>query len=154
MKALVYHGKGDMRCDTVPDPRIEHPRDAIVRVTACAICGSDLHIFDGVIRGMEKGDILGHETMGEVVEVGSENKALNVGDRVVVPFTIACGECFFCKRGFFSGCERTNPDHKKAEMGPLARRSLRLLASSRGLSWWPSGISASALCRCWSIESA
>jgi threonine dehydrogenase-like Zn-dependent dehydrogenase len=115
MKALVYHGKGDMRCDTVPDPRIEHPRDAIVRVTACAICGSDLHIFDGVIPGMEKGDILGHETMGEVVEVGSENKALNVGDRVVVPFTIACGECFFCKRGFFSGCERTNPDHKKAE---------------------------------------
>lgn len=107
MKALVYHGKGDMRCDTVPDPRIEHPRDAIVRVTACAICGSDLHIFDGVIPGMEKGDILGHETMGEVVEVGSENKALNVGDRVVVPFTIACGECFFCKRGFFSGCERT-----------------------------------------------
>jgi threonine dehydrogenase-like Zn-dependent dehydrogenase len=81
MKALVYHGKGDMRCDTVPDPRIEHPRDAIVRVTACAICGSDLHIFDGVIPGMEKGDILGHETMGEVVEVGSENKALNVGDR-------------------------------------------------------------------------
>jgi threonine dehydrogenase-like Zn-dependent dehydrogenase len=70
MKALVYHGKGDMRCDTVPDPRIEHPRDAIVRVTACAICGSDLHIFDGVIPGMEKGDILGHETMGEVVEVG------------------------------------------------------------------------------------
>ena len=105
---------------------------------------------------MEKGDILGHETMGEVVEVGSENKALNVGDRVVVPFTIACGECFFCKRGFFSGCERTNPDHEKGReiVGPFARRSLRLLASSRGLPWWPSGISPSALCRCRAIESA
>ena len=115
MKALVYHGKGDMRCDTVPDPKIVHPRDAIIKVTACAICGSDLHIFDGVIPGMEKGDILGHETMGEVVEVGRENRALKIGDRVVVPFTISCGECFFCKRGFFSGCERTNPDHEKAE---------------------------------------
>ena len=115
MKALCWHGKHDMRCDTVPDPKIEHPRDAIIRVTACAICGSDLHIYDGMIPSMESGDVLGHETMGEVVEVGSENKALKVGDRVVVPFTIACGECFFCKRGFYSGCERTNPDHKRAE---------------------------------------
>jgi threonine dehydrogenase-like Zn-dependent dehydrogenase len=115
MKALTWHGKGDMRCESVPDPKIEHPRDAIIKVTACAICGSDLHIYDGVIPGMEKGDVLGHETMGEVVEVGSENKKLKVGDRVVVPFTIACGECFFCKRGQFSGCERTNPDHAKAE---------------------------------------
>ena len=115
MRALVYHGKGDMRCDTVPDPKIQDPRDAIIQVTACAICGSDLHIFDGVIPGMESGDILGHETMGIVVEVGSGTKNLKVGDRVVVPFTIACGECFFCKRGFFSGCERSNPDRKKAE---------------------------------------
>ncbi len=115
MKALAWHGKGDMRCDNVPDPKIEHPRDAIIKVTACAICGSDLHIYDGVIPAMEHGDILGHETMGEVIEVGTENKALKVGDRVVVPFTIACGECFFCQRGFFSGCERTNPDFAKAE---------------------------------------
>jgi threonine dehydrogenase-like Zn-dependent dehydrogenase len=115
MKALTYHGKGDMRCESVPDPKIEHPRDAIIKITCCAICGSDLHIFDGVIPSMQTGDILGHENMGEVVEVGRENKALKVGDRVVVPFTIACGECFFCKRGFFSGCERTNPNHKKAE---------------------------------------
>src|SRR5947208_8171902 len=115
MKALCWHGKHDMRCDTVPDPQIEHPRDAIIEVTACAICGSDLHIYDGMIPFMESGDVMGHETMGEVVEVGSENKALKVGDRVVVPFTIACGECFFCKRGFYSGCERTNPNMKAAE---------------------------------------
>ncbi len=115
MKALTWHGKSDIRCESVPDPKIQHPRDAIIKVTACAICGSDLHIFNGVMPGMEGGDILGHETMGEVVEVGAENKALKVGDRVVVPFTISCGECFFCKKGFFSGCERTNPDKEKAE---------------------------------------
>lgn len=115
MRALTWHGKNDIRCETVPDPQIEDDRDAIIRVTACAICGSDLHIFDGVIPSMEKGDVLGHETMGEVVEVGSANKALKVGDRVVVPFTISCGECFFCQRGFFSGCEKSNPNARKAE---------------------------------------
>ena len=114
MKALTWHGKGDIRCESVPDPQIEHGRDAIIKVTACAICGSDLHIYGGIIPGMESGDVLGHETMGEVVEVGSENTKLKVGDRVVVPFTISCGECFFCKRGFYSGCERTNPDRDKA----------------------------------------
>jgi threonine dehydrogenase-like Zn-dependent dehydrogenase len=103
MKALAWHGKGDIRCDSVPEPKFEHPRDAIIKVTACAICGSDLHIYDGVIPSMEHGDVLGHETMGEVVEVGAENRALQVGDRVVVPFTIACGECFFCRRGYYSG---------------------------------------------------
>jgi threonine dehydrogenase-like Zn-dependent dehydrogenase len=115
MKALTWHGKSDIRCESVPDPRIEHGRDAIIKVTACAICGSDLHIFNGVMPGMESGDVLGHETMGEVVEVGADNKKLKVGDRIVVPFTISCGECFFCKRGFFSGCERTNRDKAKAE---------------------------------------
>lgn len=115
MKALCWHGKGDIRCETVPDPVIQDSRDAIIRVTSCAICGSDLHIFNGVIPGMESGDVLGHETMGEVVEVGKDNKKLKVGDRVVIPFPIACGECFFCQRGFFSGCERSNPDAKKAE---------------------------------------
>jgi threonine dehydrogenase-like Zn-dependent dehydrogenase len=83
-------------------------------VTACAICGSDLHIYDGVIPGMEHGDVGGHETIGEVVEVGAGNKKLKIGDRVVVPFTISCGECFFCQRGLYSGCERTNPDAQKA----------------------------------------
>jgi len=114
MKALTWHGKGDMRCESVPDPRIEHPRDAIIKVTACAICGSDLHIYDGIIPSMERGDVLGHETMGEVIEVGPENTRLRKGDRVVVPFTIACGECFFCQRGYFSGCERSNPNAAKA----------------------------------------
>jgi threonine dehydrogenase-like Zn-dependent dehydrogenase len=115
MRALAWHGKGSIRCDSVPDPKIEHSRDAIIKVTACAICGSDLHIYDGVIPSMKHGDILGHETMGEVVEVGAENRKLRVGDRVVVPFTISCGECFFCKRGSYSGCERTNPNMKMAE---------------------------------------
>src|SRR3954471_12549763 len=115
MRALTWHGKNDIRCDTVPDPKVEQGRDAIIKVTACAICGSDIHLFDGIMPSMEKGDVLGHETMGEVVEVGPENKALKVGDRVVVPFTIGCGECFFCKRGFHSGCERTNPNAKMAK---------------------------------------
>jgi len=115
MKALTFHGKGDIRCESVPDPKIEQPRDAIIRVTACAICGSDLHLYNGVMPGMETGDVLGHETMGEVVEVGSETKKLKVGDRVVVPFTISCGECFFCQRGFYSGCERSNPNKAVAE---------------------------------------
>ncbi len=110
MKAITWHGKRDMRCETVPDPRIEHRRDAIIKVTACAICGSDLHIYDGVIPSMKRGDVIGHEAMGEVVEVGKDNTSLKVGDRVVVPFTIACGECFFCKRGHYSGCERSNPN--------------------------------------------
>ena len=116
MRALCWHGKGDVRIDTVPDPRIEDPRDAIVKVTACAICGSDLHLYDGVMPEMHKGDVLGHETMGEVVEVGpGAAHKLKVGDRVVIPFTISCGECFFCKLGLFAGCERSNPDKAKAE---------------------------------------
>ena len=115
MKAITWHGKGDMRCETVPDPLIEDGHDAIIKVSSCAICGSDLHLMNGVIPTMERGDIVGHECMGEVVEVGRDNKALKVGDRVVVPFTIACGACFFCTRGLFSGCERSNPNAKMAE---------------------------------------
>ncbi len=115
MRALTWHGKGDIRCESVPDPRIEHPKDAVIKVTSCAICGSDLHIYGGLIPHMERGDVLGHETMGEVVEVGAETKNLKIGDRVVVPFTIACGECFFCQRGLYSGCERTNPNRPDAE---------------------------------------
>ena len=108
MRALCYHGKYDIRCDTVPDPEIEYPRDAIVQVSSCAICGSDLHLYDGFMPGMLAGDIMGHEFMGEVVEVGSGNKKLKVGDRVVVPFTITCGECAQCRRGNYSLCERSN----------------------------------------------
>jgi threonine dehydrogenase-like Zn-dependent dehydrogenase len=114
MKAVVYHGQYDVRVDTVPDPVIEQPRDAIVKVTSTAICGSDLHLYDGYIPEMKSGDILGHEFMGEVVEVGRENKKLKVGNRVVVPFTICCGECFFCQRGQWSVCERTNRTADKA----------------------------------------
>ena len=115
MKALTWHGKSDMRYETVPDPQIEDAKDAIIKVTSCAICGSDLHIYDGVMACMEHGDVIGHETMGEVVEVGADTSKLKVGDRVVIPFTIACGECFFCQRGFFSGCERSNRDFDKAK---------------------------------------
>lgn len=115
MKALCWHGKHDIRYDTVPDPIIEHPRDAVIKVSCCAICGSDLHLYDGFMPGMEHGDIMGHEFMGEVVEVGADNKKLKVGDRVVVPFTICCGECDQCRRSNFSVCERSNPNKKAAD---------------------------------------
>lgn len=115
MKAVVYHGRYDVRVDDVPDPRIEEPRDAIVKVTSTAICGSDLHLYDGYIPEMHNGDILGHEFMGEVVEVGSGNKKLKVGDRVVVPFNICCGECWFCQNGYWSCCERSNRTADKAK---------------------------------------
>jgi len=117
MKALCWHGKGDVRVDTVDFPQIINPTDAIVKITATAICGSDLHLYDGYMPTMERGDILGHEPMGEVVEVGSSVKNLKVGDRVVVPFVIACGECYFCQKGLFSLCDNTNPN---AEMAQLA----------------------------------
>jgi threonine dehydrogenase-like Zn-dependent dehydrogenase len=101
--------------DQVPDPTIQDPRDAVVKITLTAICGSDLHLYDGFVPTMEDGDILGHEFMGEVVEVGKEVNNLKVGDRVVVPFPISCGECFFCQKGLFSCCERSNPNAKMAE---------------------------------------
>ncbi len=114
MRALCWHGTGDIRCDTVADPKIENSRDAIIKVTSCAICGSDLHLMGGFVPTMHKGDVLGHETMGEVVEVGSGAKhKLKIGDRVVVPFTISCGECRMCKWGIFSCCERSNPAGKE-----------------------------------------
>jgi threonine dehydrogenase-like Zn-dependent dehydrogenase len=115
MKALVWHGKNDVRVERVPDPAILNPRDAIVRITTSAICGSDLHLLDGYIPTMQTGDILGHEFMGEVVEVGSGNHKLKRGDRVVVPFTIACGNCFFCKSELWSCCDNSNPNAAMAE---------------------------------------
>ncbi|MEB3095205.1 zinc-dependent alcohol dehydrogenase [Achromobacter sp. D10] len=114
MKALCWHGKHDVRFNTVPDPILEHPRDAIIKVSACAICGSDLHLFDGFMPEMKSGDILGHEFMGEVVEAGAQAGNLKPGDRVVVPFTITCGECEQCRNGNFSVCERTNRNADKA----------------------------------------
>ena len=108
MKALCWHGKNDIRCDNVPDPKIEDPRDVIIKVTSCAICGSDLHLMDGLMPTMESGDVLGHEFMGEVVEVGQGFTKFKKGDRIVVPFNINCGECDQCKRGNWSVCERSN----------------------------------------------
>ena len=112
MRALTWHGKHDVRVDTVPDPEIVNPRDAIIEVTSTAICGSDLHLYDGVIPGMMSGDILGHEFMGRVVETGPKS-TLQKGQRVVVPFTISCGHCFFCQQQQFSACDNSNPVEKQ-----------------------------------------
>ena len=109
MKAVCWFGTHDVRVENVPEPTILNPRDAIVRVTLTAICGSDLHLYDGVIPSMKPGDILGHEFMGEVVAVGSEVSNLQEGDRVVVPFPIACGRCFFCERQLYAACDNSNP---------------------------------------------
>ncbi len=108
MRALCWHGKGDIRCDSVPDPTIEDSRDVILKVSSCAICGSDLHLMDGQMPTMESGDVLGHEFMGEVVEVGSPDHKLKKGDRVVVPFNINCGTCRMCKLGNWSCCLNSN----------------------------------------------
>ncbi|MCT7959583.1 glutathione-dependent formaldehyde dehydrogenase [Laspinema sp. D1] len=115
MKAVCWHGKNDVRVENVPDPSILNPRDAILKITSTAICGSDLHLYDGYIPTMQKGDILGHEFMGEVVDKGSEVKNLKKGDRVVIPFTIACGHCFFCNRDLWSLCDNSIPDGKIVE---------------------------------------
>ncbi len=115
MKAVCWHGKNDVRVDNVPDPAILNPRDAIIRITSTAICGSDLHLYNGFIPSMLRGDILGHEFMGEVVEVGAGVRNLQKGDRVVVPFTIACGNCFFCKKQMTSLCDNSNPNAAMAE---------------------------------------
>jgi threonine dehydrogenase-like Zn-dependent dehydrogenase len=116
MKAVCWNGIHDMRVENVPDPTIINPHDAIVKITLTAICGSDLHFYDGYIPGMQKGDIVGHEFMGEVVEVGKEVTKLKKGDRVVVPFTIACGNCFFCQHELWSLCDNSNPNAWVAEM--------------------------------------
>jgi threonine dehydrogenase-like Zn-dependent dehydrogenase len=115
MKALCWRGQKDVAVERVPDPAILNARDAILRITSTAICGSDLHLYDGYIPTMRAGDILGHEFMGEVVDVGAAVSTLNKGDRVVVPFAIACGGCFYCKRTRFSLCDNTNPTPETAE---------------------------------------
>ena len=112
MRALTWHGTHDVRVDTVDDPEIINPRDAILKITSTAICGSDLHLYDGVIPGVLPGDVLGHEFMGEVVETGSDS-TLKKGQRVVVPFTISCGGCFHCKQQQYSACDNSNPAEKQ-----------------------------------------
>jgi threonine dehydrogenase-like Zn-dependent dehydrogenase len=118
MRALTWHGEADVRVSEVPDPEIVNPHDAIVEITATAICGSDLHLYDGHVPTMREGDVLGHEPMGEVVEVGDEVERLAVGDRVVVPFTISCGSCWFCEEDLYSLCDNSNPNAE------LARQSM------------------------------
>lgn len=115
MKAVCWFAPKDVRVEDVPEPRILNPRDAVIKVTSTAICGSDLHLYDGYIPTMQRGDILGHEFMGEVVELGAEVKNLKVGDRVVVPFTISCGRCNYCAQGKSSLCDNSNPNAWMAE---------------------------------------
>lgn len=138
MKALCWYGKGDVRVENVPDPVIEDPRDVIIKITSTAICGSDLHLYDGYMPTMKKGDVLGHENMGEVVEVGSEVKNLKVGDRVVVPFNIACGECFFCKKEMFSLCDNSNPNAEMAKMA-MGQSPSGLFGYSHLMGGYPGG---------------
>jgi threonine dehydrogenase-like Zn-dependent dehydrogenase len=127
LKAVVWHGKEDVRVDSVPDPIIQEPTDAIVRITSTAICGSDLHLYSKLYPIMSEGDIIGHEPMGIVEEVGSEVEHINVGDRVVVPFNISCGHCFFCSQQLYSQCETTR------DRGRLAQ-AVNLLGRGRGAS--------------------
>ena len=117
MRALTWHGKHDVRMETVPDPKIVNPRDAVIRITSTAICGSDLHLYDSYIPTLHKGDILGHEFMGEVVDTGP-GSTLQKGQRVVVPFVIACGKCFFCEHQQFAACDNSNPA-EKADMSEI-----------------------------------
>jgi threonine dehydrogenase-like Zn-dependent dehydrogenase len=136
MRALTYHGSHDVKVDNVPDPILQDADDVILKVTATAICGSDLHMYRGKIPAMKSGDILGHEFMGEVVDLGPKVTNLQKGDRVVVPFVIACGSCFFCDMQLFSACETTNPDRGSI----MNKKSLRSGAALFGFSHLYGGV--------------
>jgi threonine dehydrogenase-like Zn-dependent dehydrogenase len=138
MKALRWYGKHDVRVEEVPVPKIINDRDAIIRITATAICGSDLHLYNGLMPTMEKGDILGHEFMGEIVEIGAAVKRLKVGDRVVVPFTISCGNCFFCQNKLFSLCDHSNPN-KEIAIAQMGHSPAALFGYSHMLGGYPGG---------------
>ncbi len=114
MKAVVFHGIGDIRLDEVPNPKIQEPTDAVIRITASAICGTDLHMIRGTFTGMEEGTILGHEAVGVVEELGPMVRNFDVGDRVVVVSTIACGYCSYCRAGYYAQCDTANPGGKRA----------------------------------------
>ena len=138
MRALVWHGKEDVRVDSVPDPKIFDPNDVIVEITSTAICGSDLHLYDGYQPTMEEGDILGHEPMGVVVETGKGVKKLKKGDRVVIPFVLACGQCFFCQKHLFSSCDTSNPNAAMAAK-VMGQSPAGLLGFSHMLGGFPGG---------------
>lgn len=138
MRAICWHGKEDMRVDTVPDPKIEDPRDVIIKVTTTCICGSDLHLYDGYMPTMKAGDVIGHEPMGVVVEVGKEVRKLQKGDRVVVPFTISCGTCWFCEHQLFSLCDNSNPNAEVARQ-MMGQSPAGLLGYSHMLGGFPGG---------------
>jgi len=153
MKAVVFHGIGDIRLDDVPEPQIEQPTDAIVRLTASAICGTDLHFVRGTVGGMRKGTILGHEGVGIVEALGNDVRNLQIGDRVVIPSTIACGNCSYCRAGYYAQCDVANPNGKQAgtaffggpsESGPfqgLQAEKARIPFANIGLVKLPSDIS-------------
>ena len=140
MKAVVYHGTADIRLDDVPEPRIEQPTDAVVRLTASAICGTDLHFIRGTFSGMSKGQVLGHEGVGIVDAVGAEVRDIRVGQRVIIPSTVGCGECRYCREGGFAQCDRANPQGKRAGTvfygGPDAAGGLKGLQAEKARCLW------------------
>ena len=138
MKAVCWHGTSDVRVDNVPDPEILDPKDIIIQITSTAICGSDLHLYDGLMPTMEAGDVIGHEPMGVVVETGRDVKKFSKGDRVVVPFVIACGECFFCKKTLYSCCDTTNPGADLARLA-MGQAPAGLFGYSGMLGRYPGG---------------
>ena len=138
MKAVCWHGKQDLRVDNVADPRIVEPTDVVLRITTTAICGSDLHLYDGYMPTMEKGDVVGHEPMGEVIEVGKLVTKLKKGDRVVVPFTISCGKCFFCEKTLYSLCDTSNPNAEIARKA-MGQSPAGLFGYSHMLGGFPGG---------------
>ena len=125
MRAVVFHGVGDIRLDDVEEPKIQEPTDVIIRLTSSAICGTDLHMVRGTLAGMQPGTILGHEGVGVIEELGSNARNLNVGDRVVVGSTIGCGYCMYCREGFYAQCDNANPNGPQAGRPSLVGRSLR-----------------------------
>src|SRR5437868_1053313 len=138
MKALCWFGTEDVRVQNVPDPKIADPTDVIIKVTSTAICGSDLHLYDGMMPTMQAGDVLGHEPMGIVEEVGKGVTKLRKGDRVVVPFTISCGSCWFCKRQLYSLCDTTNPNAEMARK-VMGQSPAGLFGYSHMLGGFPGG---------------
>ena len=136
MKAVVFHGVGDIRLDSVDDPRIEEPNDAVIRITSSAICGTDLHFIRGTFPGMKPNTILGHEAVGIIEEVGKNVRNLKAGDRVVIPSTIACGCCSYCRSGYYAQCDNANPNGARRGNGILWRPRVH----------WAVSRSASGIC--------